>query len=137
MRVGTVTNMVGGFLLIFIRGIIIDVSCVVILDVGAGTLSDIVETGVVIASEFIVKGEYTSEVLTGEYAETTTSGASGMIAAELDANGFTVVIPALEFASTAPLEDPSLCSCTPCIRWPTTSLDCSRALRACKPSYHV
>ena len=66
VRAGTVTSMVGWLLFIFIRANTIDVSAPVMVGIRVTRLSVteiIAETAVVIGSEFIVKGEYTAELL--------------------------------------------------------------------------
>ena len=108
---------------------------VVILGARVGNVADvaiIVAIATEIGFEFIPKEAYAAGVLTGAWA-----CASDFIGPEVNASRVAVAMTAVEFAMRAPWEDAFFCSSAPFSCWPTTVLDCVRALQACKPSYHV
>ena len=58
-----------------------------------------------------------------------------LLLAGVGANAFTIVVAALEFPVSTPLEECSRCVAFDC--WPLALLDCDSVLQAWMPSYHV
>ena len=101
MRTGAVTSLIG-----ICADVVIDISTIVMLGGRVGMLTDtgiIGEISAVIGLDCIVRGVFSVEVLTGEWAEAIIGDVSG-IGGELNVDGLSVTTAALEFAVPASCE---------------------------------
>ena len=103
------------------------------VDADTSTKSEIIiETGVVIGFEFILRVVFVVKAL-----DAATIDRVPGIGGEVTAIGLGAVMTASDFAALAPLEELAPSCSTRFACWPTTIVDCVRPSQACKPSYQV